>query len=99
MSPVRGFILQASYRVITRKGGIRVPVVQIPVVQIPVVQIPVVQIYGRLENGWTFLVRACPRSHFYSAAGNFASSKKAPPTKRGGGDKAPPERPCPGGEI
>ena len=89
MSPVRGFILQASYRVITRKGGIRVPVVQIPVVQI----------YGRLENGWTFLVRACPRSHFYSAAGNFASSKKAPPTKRGGGDKAPPERPCPGGEI
>ena len=83
MSPVRGFILQASYRVITRKGGIRVPVVQI---------------YGRLENGWTFLVRACPRPHFYSAAGNFASSKN-PPHEAGWGDKAPPERPCPGGEI
>ncbi len=39
---VRGFILQASYRVVPRAGGQR---------------IPVVHIYGRLEAGGTFLVR------------------------------------------
>ena len=39
---VRGFILQASYRVIAESSGRRVPVVYL---------------YGRLENGATFLVR------------------------------------------
>jgi DNA polymerase II len=38
---VRGFILQASYRVNTRNG----------------VRVPVVYLYGRLEDGATFLVR------------------------------------------
>jgi DNA polymerase II len=38
----RGFILQASYRVVSRPNGERVPVVHI---------------YGRLESGGTFLVR------------------------------------------
>jgi DNA polymerase-2 len=38
----RGFILQTSYRVQTRPDGVRVPVVHI---------------YGRLEDGGTFLVR------------------------------------------
>ncbi|MFI4889251.1 MAG: DNA polymerase II [Steroidobacterales bacterium] len=42
MSKVRGFILQASYRIASRPGGQRVPVVHI---------------HGRLEQGGTFLVR------------------------------------------
>src|SRR6202034_3963449 len=39
---MRGFILQASYRVVSDSGGRR---------------IPVVHLYGRLEDGGTFLVR------------------------------------------
>lgn len=49
----RGFILQASYRV-TNEGGRR---------------IPVVHLYGRLEDGGTFLVRDTrQRPHFYIPA-------------------------------
>ena len=67
MSPVRGFILQASYRVVTREGGIR---------------IPVVHIHGRLENGGTFLVRDDrPRPHFYIRASDAARARalRVPP--------------------
>jgi DNA polymerase II len=47
----RGFILQASYRVLTESGGRRTPVVHL---------------YGRLEDGGTFLVRdGRQRPHFY----------------------------------
>ena len=42
MAAARGFILQASYRVITAADGRR---------------LPVVQLYGRLEDGGAFLVR------------------------------------------
>lgn len=50
----RGFILQASYRVATRASGER---------------IAVVHIYGRLEDGSTFLVRDDrQRAHFYIRA-------------------------------
>ena len=50
----RGFILQASYRVISERDGRRVPVVHI---------------YGRLEDGATFLVRDFrQRPHFYIRA-------------------------------
>ncbi|MEP7248098.1 MAG: DNA polymerase domain-containing protein, partial [Gammaproteobacteria bacterium] len=42
MTTLRGFVLQASYRVVSGPGGAR---------------IPVVHIYGRLEDGGTFLVR------------------------------------------
>jgi DNA polymerase-2 len=47
----RGVILQASYRVVTQPGGRRVPVVHL---------------YGRLEDGGTFLVRDDRQQpHFY----------------------------------
>jgi DNA polymerase-2 len=50
----RGFILQASYRVVSGSSGQR---------------IPVVHLYGRLENGDTFLVRDDrQRPHFYISA-------------------------------
>jgi DNA polymerase-2 len=50
----RGFILQASYRVVSQLGGGRVPVIHI---------------YGRLEDGGTFLVRDDrQRPHFYIRA-------------------------------
>src|SRR5262245_36194661 len=48
---IRGFILQASYRVVGSPGGER---------------IPVIHLYGRLEGGGTFLVRDDrQRPHFY----------------------------------
>jgi DNA polymerase-2 len=51
---VRGFILQASYRVVSESGGRRTPVVYL---------------YGRLEDGATFLVRdGRQRPHFYVPA-------------------------------
>ncbi len=51
MARARGFILQATYRVVSNTGGLRVPVVQL---------------YGRLEGGGTFLVRDDrQRPHFY----------------------------------
>src|SRR6266702_1709883 len=50
----RGVILQASYRVVTQPGGRRVPVVHL---------------YGRLEDGGTFLVRDDRQQpHFYIRA-------------------------------
>jgi DNA polymerase II len=50
----RGFILQTSYRVVSEPDGTRVPVVHL---------------YGRLEEGGTFLVRdGRPRPHFYIRA-------------------------------
>lgn len=54
MTKIRGFILQASYRVVSRPHGQR---------------IPVVHIYGRLEEGGTFLVRDDrQRPHFFIRA-------------------------------
>ncbi len=54
MTSFRGFILQASYRVVTGPAGQRVPVIHI---------------YGRLEDGGTFLVRDDrQRPHFYIRA-------------------------------
>ena len=51
---MRAFILQASYRVVSRQGGVRVPVVYL---------------YGKLEGGGTFLVRDDrQRAHFYIKA-------------------------------
>lgn len=53
MKTVRGFILQASYRISQANGQ----------------RIPVVHIYGRLEDGGTFLVRdSRQRPHFYIEA-------------------------------
>ncbi len=50
----RGFILQASYRIVSESNGRR---------------IPVVHLYGRLEDGSTFLVRdGRQRPHFYILA-------------------------------
>src|SRR5687767_9355603 len=57
----RGFILQASYRVSAEPHGARVPVVHI---------------YGRLENGDTFLVRDDrQRPHFYIRAADVARAR------------------------
>lgn len=54
MTTLRGFILQASYRVISQPDGARVPVVHV---------------YGRLEEGGTFLIRDDrQRPHFYIRA-------------------------------
>lgn len=54
VTKVRGFILQASYRVVSRPNGQRVPVVHL---------------YGRLEEGGTFLVRDDrQRPHFFIRA-------------------------------
>src|SRR5882724_5574441 len=51
---LRGFILQSSYRVVSRPNGQR---------------IPVIHLYGRLESGETFLVRDDrQRPHFYIRA-------------------------------
>jgi len=69
-SPVtsfRGFILQASYRVVTGPAGLRVPVIHI---------------YGRLEDGGTFLIRDDrQRPHFYIRAADVerASALRTPP--------------------
>lgn len=58
---VRGFILQSTYRVISEPDGRR---------------IPVVHIYGRLEDGGTFLVRDdSQRPHFYIRADQAASAR------------------------
>lgn len=51
VTQLRGFILQASYRVVSGPAGTRVPVIHI---------------YGRTEDGGTFLVREHrQRPHFY----------------------------------
>jgi DNA polymerase-2 len=58
VNKVRGFILQASYRVVPQAGGRRVPVVHL---------------YGRLETGDTFLVRDDrQRPHFFIPAADAA---------------------------
>lgn len=58
---LRGFILQASYRVVTGPAGQR---------------LPVVHLYGRLEDGGTFLVRDDrPRPHFYIEAADAARAR------------------------
>jgi DNA polymerase-2 len=66
---VRGFIFQASYRVVTGPTGARAPVVYL---------------YGRLEDGGTFLVRDDrQRPHFYvhAADGERARSLGAAPLR------------------
>jgi DNA polymerase-2 len=61
MGKFRGFILQASYRVLVRAQGRRVPVVHI---------------YGQLEGGGTFLVRDDrARPHFYIRAADAERAK------------------------
>ncbi len=65
----RGFILQASYRVVSRPGG---------------GSVPVVHLYGHLEEGGTFLVRDDRRRpHFYIRAAEVdrAASLGAPAPK------------------
>jgi DNA polymerase-2 len=59
MARVRGFILQASYRVVSDGRG----------------RVPVVQIYGRLESGRGFLVRDDRRRpHFFIRAADAAAA-------------------------
>ncbi|HME38149.1 MAG TPA: DNA polymerase II [Steroidobacteraceae bacterium] len=70
-SGARGFILQASYRIVSAPGGRRSPVVHI---------------YGRLESGETFLVRDDrQRPHFYIRAADAARAATlgAPPPQPG----------------
>jgi DNA polymerase-2 len=67
---VRGFILQASYRVASGADGRRVPVVHL---------------YGRLESGGTFLVRDDrQRPHFFIRAADAGRARTlgAPDPKR-----------------
>ena len=69
MNKARGFILQASYRVANRPDGAR---------------IPVIHIYGRLEDGGTFLVRDNrQRPHFYvrEADAQRARALRMPPAQ------------------
>src|ERR1700728_2574956 len=79
MAKVRGFILQASYRVVSDGRG----------------RIPVVQIYGRLESGRGFLVRDDrQRPHFFvrAADAGAAAQLRVPqgsPTDRRTFDGAP----------
>ncbi len=64
MTTVRGFILQASYRVESTAGGRRAPVVHL---------------YGRLEHGGAFLVRDDrQRPHFYVRAADLGRARLSP---------------------
>jgi DNA polymerase-2 len=64
MQKTRGFILQASYRVVSRSGGQRVPVVHL---------------FGRLEAGGTFLVRDDrQRPHFFIRASDAERARALP---------------------
>jgi DNA polymerase II len=78
MSKVRGFILQASYRVSSAHGR----------------RAPVVHLYGRLESGAPFLIRdGRRRPHFYvrsadAAAAALGSREVAPADKRTFGGEA-----------
>jgi DNA polymerase-2 len=72
VTPFRGFILQSSYRVVSRPNGQRVPVIHI---------------YGRLESGATFLVRDDrPRPHFFIRAADAerARALRIPPPQPSG---------------
>jgi DNA polymerase-2 len=61
VTTVRGFILQASYRVASRPNGERYPVIHI---------------YGRLADGGTFLVRENrQRPHFYIRAADVQRAR------------------------
>jgi DNA polymerase-2 len=61
VTQLRGFILQSSYRVVSRPNGQR---------------IPVIHIYGRLESGETFLVRDDrQRPHFFIRAADAARAR------------------------
>lgn len=61
VSKSRGFILQVSYRIVSQPSGERVPVVHI---------------YGRLEDGGTFLVRDDrQRPHFYLRAADVERAR------------------------
>jgi DNA polymerase-2 len=63
MTSARGVILQASYRIVTQPGGRRVPVVHL---------------YGRLEDGRTFLVRDDRQQpHFYVRTADAARAQVA----------------------
>ena len=63
MTQFSGFILQASYRVVSGPAGARVPVIHI---------------YGRLEDGGTFLVRDDrQRPHFYVRAADAQARARA----------------------
>jgi DNA polymerase II len=63
MTCARGVILQASYRIVTQQGGRRVPVVHL---------------YGRLEDGRTFLVRDDRQHpHFYVRTADAARARVA----------------------
>jgi DNA polymerase-2 len=69
MTQFRGFILQSSYRLVSRPDGQR---------------FPVVHIYGRLESGGTFLIRDDrQRPHFFIRAADAerARAVRAPPPK------------------
>ena len=62
MTPARGLILQASYRVVSTSHGQR---------------LPVVHLYGRLEGGDTFLVRDDrQRPHFYIRAADVERARE-----------------------
>jgi DNA polymerase-2 len=69
VTQLRGFILQASYRVVSRSNGQRVPVIHL---------------YGRAESGETFLIRDDQqRPHFYIRAADAerARGMRAPEPK------------------
>ena len=80
---IRGFILQASYRVISRPGSGRVPVVHL---------------YGRLEAGGTFLVRDDRQQpHFYirtcdAERAREVGAREPEPTDKRAFDAAPVSR-------
>jgi DNA polymerase II len=76
----RGFILQASYRVVGSSDAERVPVIHL---------------YGRLEDGGTFLVRDDrQRPHFYIRTADVEKSRvaRAQPAGRATFDGAPVSR-------
>ena len=62
MTVHRGFILQATYRIVARPGGLRVPVIHL---------------YGRLEAGGTFLIRDDrQRPQFYIRAADAERARE-----------------------
>jgi DNA polymerase II len=63
VAPVRGFILQSSYRIVSRSNAQR---------------LPVVHVYGRLESGGTFLIRDDrQRPHFFIRAADADRARAA----------------------
>src|SRR4051812_7499598 len=60
VNPLRGFILQASYRVVNRDRD----------------RVPVVHLYGRMEDGSTFLIRDDrQRPHFYIKSSDAGAAR------------------------